>query len=201
MAKNTFSLFQSHLDLAHHYWDQLLQVGDTAVDATCGNGHDSLVLAELALSRDSGSLYAIDIQKRALMKTRELLETRLSPGARERVQYVHGSHETFPACLEDQNVKLIVYNLGYLPGGDKSLTTLSDTTVESLTSALDLIADGGAVSITCYPGHPEGKTEKEKIYRLLEKLTPKKWSVAVHQWINRESAPELILVQKNQQER
>ena len=68
-----FSLFSSHVELAHHYWERLLQIGDTVIDATCGNGRDTLELAKLVLAKDAGKVIAYDIQKAALEKSRIFL--------------------------------------------------------------------------------------------------------------------------------
>src|SRR6185436_10014836 len=77
------------------------------------------------------------------------------------ITFLHQCHTQLP---QDEKVKLIVYNLGYLPGGNKSLTTLTSTTLTSLNTAYALLAPGGALSITCYPGHPEGAREEAAIH-------------------------------------
>lgn len=91
---------------------------------------------------------------------------------------------------------LIVYNLGYLPGGDKTITTESSTTLESLQAAFPLIMPGGAISIACYPGHPSGKTEEENVMTFASSLDPQVWSCCHHRWLNRRNAPSLILIQR-----
>ena len=180
-----FPLFQSHLDLAHSYWEKLLHKEAIAIDATCGNGHDTLFLSPLAKK-----LYAIDIQEKAIEKTRE------KTGNAPHIQLIQASHATFPLEIEKESVSLIVYNLGYLPDTDKSLTTIRDTTLESLENALPLLHLGGAISITCYPGHPEGALEEEAIATWSTKLSPSMWSVCHHQWKNRNRSPSLFLIQK-----
>ncbi len=181
----TFPLFKSHLDLAHHYWKQLVQPGDVVVDATCGNGQDTLFLASL----QPGCLYALDIQEDALANTKALL------GAVTQVVFHRGCHSQFPEEIRPQTVKLFVYNLGYLPGGDKTLTTLSETTLLSLKRALDLVMPGGAISVTCYPGHPEGALEESKILEWVQGLDRRVWSCCHHRWCNRAKAPSLLLIQ------
>lgn len=192
-----FPLFQSHLDLAHVYWSTLLKPGDWAIDATCGNGHDTLKLAECILEGGEGRLWAIDIQEEAIVSTRKLLESRYSQDQLKHIYYLLGNHQSYPETIEPGSIALIVYNLGYLPGGDKGITTLSSSTIDSLKKALILLKPGGAVSITCYPGHPEGKREEEEIAAWCRKLDPKQWSCCHHRWMNRREAPSLLLVQKS----
>lgn len=194
--RSSFKLFQSHLDLAHHHWRNLLQEGDLALDATCGNGHDTLVLARSILTETSGRLWALDIQEEALKEAQHRLKTHLSPALYERISWHLGCHSTFPPSIPVGTLQLIVYNLGYLPKGNKGRTTLATSTLMSLTAAFPLLKPGGMVSITCYPGHPEGLLEQEKILTFLSSLPPDEWSVCHHQWINRSQAPSLLLVQK-----
>lgn len=190
--RRTFPLFQSHLDLAHAYWESLLTHPGTVVDATCGNGHDTLKLATLKPT----SLWAMDIQEKAIRATKKRLEEQLSAEELSSIQLVQGSHATFPAALKKESVQLIVYNLGYLPGGDKSATTQRETTLKSLESALYLIQPGGAVSLTLYPGHPEGEKEREALLNFTSQLPPQQWSCCTHQWHNRQRSPILLLIQK-----
>jgi hypothetical protein len=181
----TFSSFKSHIDLAHRYWQHIVQPGDIVVDATCGNGQDTLFLDGLQPSR----LYALDIQEDALVNTRTLL------GDSKSVTYHLGCHSQFPEEIQSKSVKLIVYNLGYLPGGDKTLTTLSETTLLSVKRALDLVKPGGAISVTCYPGHPAGAVEENAILAWAEGLDRHTWSCCHHRWCNRAKAPSLLLIQ------
>ena len=191
-----FSLFQSHLDLAHNYWSNTLKAGDCAVDATCGNGHDTLKLAQHVLKDKSGRVIAIDCQEKAIKSTRQLIEEQLTPGQIDQVTLVHASHETFPADLAPSSVSLVVYNLGYLPGANKQQTTMTSTTLASLSAAVPLIAPAGLISITCYPGHPEGKIEEAAILDWAAELDPKLWSCCHHRWVNRQQAPSLLLMQR-----
>lgn len=171
-------------------WRQHLEPGDVAIDATCGNGHDTLALAKRILP--SGKLYALDIQKSALGAAKKLVEETL--GKQDNIVYLLQDHETLPG--EEEGVKLIVYNLGYLPGGDKSITTKTEITLKSVGAALKKLQPGGIVCITCYPGHEEGAIEQEALLEFCKTLDPKAFSITHHQWINREKAPSLLLIQK-----
>ncbi len=183
--RQQFSVFDSHLDLAHQFWEKLLLPTDTAVDATCGNGHDTLELVKIL---SQGKVLSLDIQKEAL----EAAQMLLSAEEKERVLFYHQSHVEFP---EENRVKLIIYNLGYLPGKNKSITTMTETTLLSVKKALALAT--GGVSITCYPGHPEGEKEEKALLSLCSTLDPKVFSASYTRWVNRETSPSLIFIQKH----
>lgn len=177
-----------HLKAAHKLWQELLLPSDSVIDATCGNGHDTATLARLV---PDGKVYALDIQLPALEKTKEKL---LQLNLMENVELFHLSHAEFPLEFADLNIKLIVYNLGYLPGGDKSLTTQSKTTLGSVQRALQLLKPGGMVSITLYPGHEEGEKEAEMITAFAKNLPSNLWEVCHYQWINKEKSPQLLSI-------
>ncbi|MFQ5730150.1 MAG: class I SAM-dependent methyltransferase [Waddliaceae bacterium] len=191
-----FSLFHSHIDLAHKHWKSLVRPGDTVIDATCGNGHDTLFLAGLALTPKTGSLYALDLQPIAIESCRELLLNNLPRDVFEKIHFIEGCHSILPKGILPESTKLIAYNLGYLPGGDKTKTTRAKTTLKSLRQAQVIIQAGGVISVTCYPGHPEGKEEEKAILEYAETLDPKRWSCCHHSWINRKKAPSLLFIQK-----
>lgn len=190
--RSSFPLFQSHLDLAHTYWKRLLNPFDFAIDATCGNGKDALFLASLI---PQGKLFGIDIQKDAIKTTHDLLTT-----ASCKITLFEQSHATFPQEILPESIQLIVYNLGYLPGGNKQITTTHDHTLQSVTAALPLLKKGGGITITCYPGHSEGKIEEKMLLDWVPSLSPKEWSVCHHQWLNRQNSPSLLFIQKTVQD-
>jgi hypothetical protein len=195
--KYSFPLFHSHLvDLAHTYWSQFVKTGDIVIDATCGNGHDTLKLCQLALSIDKGKVYAFDIQEQAIQLTTHYLASHLSPELMQRVILQQGCHSTFPSEISPGSVKLIVYNLGYLPKGNKAKTTQERTTIQSLSQAQALVQPGGVITMICYPGHAEGVKEQEAILAYASQLSPIDWSCCQHRWLNRNQAPNLILIQK-----
>lgn len=195
--KSKFPLFQSHLDLAHTYWQSLLRVGDIAIDATCGNGQDTLLLAQLCLNDLQGLIYAIDILPKAVELSKVHLQNNLNEKSFQRIHWHVRCHSQFPQEIATESVKLIVYNLGYLPGGgNKNLTTQVETTLQSLKQALQLIQPGGAVSMTLYPGHSEGEKEEHEILKFVKELSPFSWNCCHHRWLNRAKSPSLLLIQK-----
>jgi tRNA G37 N-methylase Trm5 len=187
--RSTFKLFNSHLDLSHHYWSQIVPKDGFVIDATCGNGHDTLFLAKICF----GKIIAYDIQESAIQSTKKLLEK--NDIDLSKIEFMHTSHEKFEN-IQDNSVDLIVYNLGYLPGSDKSVKTQPDTTLRSIKKALNLIKSSGAISITFYPGHPEGLEEQKNILAWASHIDPQVWSCCHHQWLNRRESPTLFLMQK-----
>jgi hypothetical protein len=189
-----FSAFHSHLELAHQYWEKILQPGDWAIDATSGNGNDTLKLAQILAS--NGTIIGIDIQEEAIMRTQALLKSKLTSEALTRIHLHCQSHTDFPIIASSHPIRLVVYNLGYLPKGDKSRTTLTTSTLESIHKALNLVMPGGAISIMCYPGHEEGAKEEKAIIEEVSQLSSHLWSASHHRFINRLASPSLILLQK-----
>ncbi len=184
------------IKLAHQYWKGVLQKGDWAIDATCGNGHDTLVLIGLLKTRSSWGVLGLDIQEAALKNTQQLLREHLSSEELSCVHFFQQSHETFPSLAQLHPIRLIVYNLGYLPRGDKRKTTLTSTTLNSVENALQLLMPGGMLSIMCYPGHEEGAKEQSALIERLTILPSPLWQVHHHTLLNRPTAPSLLLVKK-----
>ena len=175
-------IFAPHLALAKNYWQRLLQPNDVAIDATCGNGHDALFLSSLC------HVVALDIQPEAIAKTGELAPKALL----HRI-----SHAEIDRIPLPQAPRLIVYNLGYLPGGNKSITTQTESTIESVRKGLEILAADGALSITCYPGHDEGLKEEKALLEWAEALPSQKFSVCYHKWINRPRSPTLLWIRRS----
>lgn len=187
-----FPFYQNHLDLAHQLWNVLIKKNACVIDATCGNGHDTLFLARLLDKVGGGTLHSIDIQEKAILRARQKL-------SEERVSFpVHWycqSHRDFHPLIEDNSVDLIVYNLGYLPGGDKNLTTQTESTIQSIHKGLELLKPGGCISVTAYPGHPEGKQEEAALRKLFQELSPKQYCITYTQFLNRKLSPSFFFLQ------
>jgi len=145
--------------LAHEFAAGFIGRGDLVIDATCGNGHDTLQLARLV--GPHGKVLAFDIQPAALAETACRLKSEgLDDG---RVQLIEGCHTTMAEHAAPAGAALVVFNLGYLPGGDHALTTAAGTTVVALDAAVRVLRSGGLLMVTCYPGHPEGAREAEVV--------------------------------------
>jgi len=133
-----------------------LRPGDLAIDATAGNGHDTLFLAR-AVGRE-GRVWAFDLQDSAMAATRR----RLDAEGIGTVRLVAGDHVRLLAELSREakdRAGAIMFNLGYLPGGDKSVTTSAASTRAALPLALKLLRPGGVMTILAYPGHAAGAEE------------------------------------------
>jgi SAM-dependent methyltransferase len=158
-----------HLEQARHYWKNLLTPTDVVIDATCGNGKDTAYLSQLV---PEGKVYSLDIQEEALIQAKKNV-------ASSNVVFLLQSHASLPSF---EPVKLVVYNLGYLPGGNKKITTMTESTLQSLEAASGIVKRGGALSITCYPGHLEGAREEKAVIAWIYQLNSLKWDVTHHQW-------------------
>lgn len=130
-----------------------LRPGDTVVDATMGNGHDTLYLAQKV--GESGRVYAFDVQPQALRNTRVRLE---QAGVADRVRLILASHDTMDEHVPGEP-DAVVFNLGWLPGAEHSCTTQVETTLRAVNKAIRMIRKGGLVTVCVYPGHPEGTRE------------------------------------------
>ena len=170
---------------------QAVNVGDTVVDATMGNGHDTLFLAEQVGAE--GHVYAFDIQESALESTRALLKEH---DAADRVTLFCQSHAELTASVPS-GLAAAVFNLGWLPGGDHRITTRCDSTRQAILAALELLKPGGIVTVCIYPGHLEGEKELEMLVPLLSSLSNRKYNVLRQTFLNAgPGAPECIVIQK-----
>ena len=125
-----------------------------AVDATCGNGHDTLFLAKLGFKQ----VYAFDIQQQAINNTQQ----QINQQGHKNVTLFKTSHEALTDNVSE-TVDCIMFNLGYLPNADKNITTTEQTSLNALEQSIKLLANEGLVSVLCYPGHPEGAKETTTI--------------------------------------
>lgn len=141
-----------------------------AVDATCGNGYDTEFLAKLGYTQVIG----FDIQARALSNTKH----RLEKAALKNVTLIHQGHQHLTVHIE-KTVDCFVFNFGYLPAADKSVTTTTTNSIKALHAAENLIADGGVMSLLCYPGHPNGGEETAAIQNWLNSLDDH-WQIDTH---------------------
>jgi tRNA1(Val) A37 N6-methylase TrmN6 len=183
--------FKNAVGIAKNICMMKLKQGDIAVDATMGNGHDTMFLSNIV--GDSGKVYAFDIQKSAIENTKEILE---KSNAIKNVVLINDGHENIDKYI-DEDVKLIMFNLGYLPKGDHSITTKWQTTLTALKKSLNLIEKNGVVILVIYYGHFEGKKEKEKIEEFTQKLDQKKFNVLKMHFINQiNNPPELIIIER-----
>ena len=154
------------VERVHELLSEKLSVGDLTVDATAGNGWDTAFLASKVGS--SGTVHAFDLQEEALEATRKLL---LERGMAERVELHHCGHEQMAERLSAEfhgKVAAITFNLGYLPGGNKAMTTKTDTTLAALRVGLTLLRPRGLLAVVAYRGHLGGVEECQTVRRELK---------------------------------
>ncbi|HEY8036886.1 MAG TPA: class I SAM-dependent methyltransferase [Methylobacter sp.] len=185
----------SLVNTAHDLIREILHPGDIAIDATAGNGHDTLFLAEQVGS--SGHVYGFDIQQAAIDSTLDKFQrTQLS----DCLTLIHASHadmgEKIPAHLHGK-IRVIMFNLGYLPGGDKSVITLTDSTLTALIVASRILAVQGIITLLAYPGHQGGDIETDRVKSWCEQLNKEQFEVStIYSTEHKDTAPRLFVIRK-----
>ncbi len=185
----------SLLKLAHQHIQNILQTGDTAIDATVGNGHDTLFLAEqVGLT---GRVYGFDIQAAALSATRTKLQHSQLVDCVTLIQANHADMAVHIPVSVHGKIKACMFNLGYLPNGDKSIITQINSTLSALTIACDLLVPQGMMTILAYPGHVGGDEETASVQAWLEQLDTNQFAVStIFSAIASPSAPRLFVMKK-----
>ena len=188
--------------MAHMMVERVVKTGDLVVDATAGNGHDTLFLANLVGS--TGRVIGFDIQESAIQSTHRRTVNQCQ------VRLVHDGHENMTAVVQDlikdpseklwpdtsSGVAAVMFNLGYLPGGSKTVTTLPETTLSALDQALVLLRPGGLVTLVLYPGHAGGAEESSAVRAHVDNLGPDFSMARYHRIKSRKPAPELLAIER-----
>ncbi len=187
----TIPALRGPVPLSHLLLRNFVHDGHRAVDATCGNGNDTLLLADLV--GDRGHVWGFDIQQQAITETGHKLAT---ADLSHRVTLLQEGHEELAQHVTEP-VQAVLFNLGYRPGGDRSIITRSETTGIALEQSLQLLTVGGIVLVTIYPGHDGGAEEQSTVEAWAAGLNPRYW----HCWRMGQTnvsagAPYLLLVQK-----
>ena len=178
-------------ELAHSLVRNALSPGGWAIDATVGNGHDTLFLAELAGA--TGRVFGFDIQEQALASA----STRV--GHLPQVTLHHAGHERLAELLPEDargRIAAVMFNLGYLPGDDHAVTTRSETTIAALDQALDLLAVKGLITMVLYTGHPGGKEEAAVVLANAAQLPPHFAASHFRRLNTGKPAPELLAIER-----
>ncbi|AMV61301.1 SAM-dependent methyltransferase, MraW methylase family [Pediococcus damnosus] len=179
---------ESALRYSHTLLDQVVRVGDTVIDATVGNGNDTVYLA--ASVGKAGHVYGFDIQAAGLEKTKtQLLLTGLLP----QTTLIQDGHEHIDNHVPaDTEISAAIFNLGYLPGSDKTVVTHGETTIAAINQCLKMLQAGGLVVVVSYYGHPGGKQELTTLQSFLRELPQKKFQVLTYQFINQKNDPPIL---------
>ena len=179
------------VQLAHNHVSEVVNQGDFCLDATAGNGHDSLFLAQQV--GISGKVFSIDIQAQAIQNTQILLQQN---GLDAVVQLILGSHSNLLELVDKTvhgQIKASTFNLGYLPGGDHSVITQADNTTKAICQAYQITELGGIISVLCYRGHAGGTKEANSVAELCEHS---RWSYKKIEGSENPTSPVLILIRK-----
>lgn len=190
-TNDTKNIFINAIEISKTICKLKLTKGDTAVDCTMGNGNDTAFLC--CLVGDIGKVYAFDIQEVAVINTRKKLQ---ELDFLERTELIHDDHQNIDKYIKGY-VKLVIFNLGYLPRGDHGITTIKETTLVAVQKCLDLLEPNGIILLVTYPGHENGKLEKEALISFTAKLSQKDYNVADICLINQiNNPPELICIER-----
>ena len=180
------------VEQAHKEIEKVLSLGNQAIDATAGNGHDTLFLAQRV--GKEGRVFAFDLQQKGIIKTTNLLEEN---NLISQVTLVHECHSKLSLKILPElkgRIQAITFNLGYLPGGDKEIITKPESTVSALQTAYDYLSLDGIISLIAYRGHSGGQLEYEQIKKL---ISEKNWSFRCPQENLRQKSPVLYLINKS----
>ena len=174
------------LEMAHDFLAQVITPEDIVVDATMGNGHDTLFLAKLAKQ-----VYAFDIQNQALEKTSQ----RLEEAGLSNVNLILQGHETVDQFVTE--VKAAIFNLGYLPSADKSIITQPQTTLEALEKLCQMLVKGGRIAIMIYYGHEGGDIERYAVLDFVSQLPQQEYTATIYRTLNQiNNPPFLVMIEK-----
>lgn len=186
-------MIKNPLFFSHEIIKKTVREGDSVIDATLGNGHDTLLLAEQVGS--IGKVYGFDIQKQAIESSKEKLSV---SGLLPQVELIHEGHEKIEKHIpENQEISAVMFNLGYLPKGDKNIVTKAETTIAAIEQALSLVKKGGVVSIMVYYGHGGTNGEKEAVDQLVRELPQDAFDTLSYRFVNQiNNPPYLYLIEK-----
>lgn len=174
------------IHLSHAFLAEVLDKQAVAVDATMGNGNDTAFLADLA-----GQVYAFDVQETALIKTQE----RLDKLGLTNANLILAGHERVDQYVDQ--IRVAIFNLGYLPSADKSVITQPATTLEALAKILDRLEVGGRVSIMIYYGHEGGDVEKDAVLDFVSQLDQTVFTAMLYKPLNQiNNPPFLVMVER-----
>ena len=173
---------QSITEISHLYLKNIIEPTDIIIDATMGHGFDTVFMAKYAKH-----VFAFDIQQQALDAT----NLKIKDEKINNVTTILDSHLNF-----DQYVKSfqgVIFNLGYLPQGDKTITTKAETTLLTIQKMLIELSSKGFMMLVVYMGHPEGYQEHETISNFMKTLDPKQFKIIKTDLPYQDNYPPYIL--------
>lgn len=171
------------LDFSKMMIDQYQDINKVAIDMTLGRGNDSLYLQD-----KFKKVYAFDIQLEAIENAKQRLDL-------NKVEIIYDNHQNVDLYVEE-NVKLVIYNLGFLINGDQSISTNHSSTINSLNKVISLVEKKGLVIIVVYPGHENGKKESLYLDEYIKNLNPSDFVISKYLMINMNNSPYIICIHK-----
>ena len=180
------------VEFSHQLLRERLFPGDMAIDATAGNGHDTHFLAQL--TGPEGMVFAFDVQGEAITATRSLLERWGVPASSW--QLIQAGHETMPGAIPQRwhgHAGAVLFNLGYLPGSDKTITTVAASTVAAMRGALEMMRPGGVLVAVLYAGHPGGAEEAQAVLDFAAGLPTRDYHAIEYRTLNSRNTPPSVL--------
>jgi predicted methyltransferase len=180
-------ILNNSLQISHELVRKVVQPGDIVVDATMGNGNDTLFLANLV--GDCGKVFAFDVQQLALDNTKKKL---IDAGVFDRTELILDGHQNIDKYAPN-GIKAVMFNLGYLPKGDHSIGTKAVTTIAAVEKCLEMLCKEGIVMIVIYYGGDSGFEEKNSVMEYFKSLDCKKYSVLVHDFVNQVNCPPIAV--------
>lgn len=171
--------------------EKTVKTGDIVVDATVGNGHDTLFLAQLV--GKAGQVYGFDIQEEALITTRERLNQQ---NQLKQAILIHDGHENLEKHIQPSHFGKItgaIFNLGYLPGSDKGIITKPETTIAAIEQLLKLMAPEGMLVLVIYHGHDGGREERDQLLDYCKNIDQNSAHVLQYQFLNQKNHPPFIV--------
>lgn len=185
---------QTAVEFAHDILRRCIRPGDTAFDATVGNGYDTAFLLDCVGAE--GLVIGCDIQPEAIEATTALLHAHPN---KERVRLYCQSHDNVGVILRQsgvQSLRAAVYNLGYRPRGDKAIITQTETTITSLVECLSYIEPGGSIVVVAYRGHSGASEEADAVQAFASALDKQLYSSAQYRILGRENPPECTVIMR-----
>ncbi|WP_285769008.1 class I SAM-dependent methyltransferase [Peribacillus sp. SI8-4] len=179
------------LPFARLLLEKAVHPGDIAVDGTMGNGFDTAFLANL--TGENGQVYSFDIQKEALENTRAKL---VNEGLIKQCTLIHAGHELLSTYIKPEHAGKItgaIFNLGYLPGGDKSIITQAETTKTAIEQLFNHLAPEGIIILVIYHGHPGGSQERDALMDYVQSFPQEKAHILKYGFINQANHPPFIV--------
>lgn len=173
------------------FLEKIIEKGDVVIDATMGNGYDTVYLGNLV--GETGKVYAFDVQEEALTSTRKKV---IRDNMEDRIELILDGHENLDKYVKEE-VSCVVFNLGYLPRAKHLVITKPNTTLEAIKKSLELLKPNGIISIAAYIGHEGGLDEKNHVCEYLNNLDQKQYNVLHMEFTNQiNNPPQLMLVEK-----